>query len=306
VGAPTEADVPSKVDVYDLVNLKKIDSFETGEGAFGYMVQKEIIRAAISPDGNQLATGSSGGTITLWSLKSRKVVAKLKLAAPRTVPPEYTAMLFSADGKQLFAGDSGGTIRRWELPTGQEIDPPSGYVGPLYAQLSPDGGSAVLFDHSGRMDVWDLKLRSIRTKIRPPGQQPVKELFVNVEPMFGFTGDGNRVFLSTFEGHVTLWDAATGKQTTAFDVTGYSEDAGWLRFCTSSPDGKQLVLNRGRQQVVAVDAVSGKELWTSPQLAKVCMCYQPMFMPDGKSMYVGISVFAGSRRSRSNGETICR
>ena len=94
MGAPTEADVPSKVDVYDLVNLKKIDSFETGEGAFGYMVQKEIIRAAISPDGNQLATGSAGGTITLWSLKPRKVVAELKLAAPAHRPARVYSYAF--------------------------------------------------------------------------------------------------------------------------------------------------------------------------------------------------------------------
>ena len=254
-----------------------------------------------SADGKQLFAGDSDGTIRRWKLRPRNR-CPIWTAHHSTI----TTLNLADDGKMLVSTDEDAAIRRWELSTGQEIDPPSGYVGRLYAQLSPDGGSAVLFDHSGRMDVWDLKSRSIRTKIRPPGQQPINELFVDVEPMFGFTGDGKQVFLSSFEGHVTLWDAATGKQTTAFDVTGYSEEAGWLRFCTSSPDGKQLVLSRGRQQVVAVDAVSGKELWTSPQLAKVCMCYQPMFMPDGKSMYVGISVFADQGASRSNGETVCR
>jgi WD40 repeat protein len=332
VPAKTEQDTPGTLELYDLATQKKIATFDAGQHAFGVTEGgRNLIRAAIDPTDQVLATGGRDGSVNLWDLKTHKKTDELKpFAKPGQLPTEFTILIFSSDGKKVFAGgyegiihrwnletkqvesdlksprsaitslnvtDGGktlvstcydGAVRRWDVAADKEIDPPQGYLGALYSHVSPDGKSVLLLDHTGRMDIWDLKTKTIRNKISPSGGAEIERAIV--EPMFGFTGDGKQVFLIHELGKVVLWNADSGKKTASFTLPGNTQNAGWLRFCVGSPDSKRLILNLHREQLQAVDAATGKQIWASPKFAPDCMCYPPVFATDGKTMYLGLSI----------------
>src|SRR5262249_21444344 len=152
------------------------------------------------PDGKHVFAGDYHGIIRRWNLETKQAESDLK-----STRSAITSLNFSDGGKTLVSTCYDGAIRRWDLAGGKEIDPPQGYLGPLYAHVSPDGKSVLLLDHTGRIDIWDLKSKTIRTKVSPAGSIEINTSLV--EPMFGFTGDGKQVFLILEFGKVLLWNA---------------------------------------------------------------------------------------------------
>ena len=73
-----------------------------------------ILSAAISPDGQYLATGSHDSTVKVWSLQSGELL--------RTICGHSTAVLlvaFSPASKTLLTRSRGGTVKLWNLQNGE-------------------------------------------------------------------------------------------------------------------------------------------------------------------------------------------
>ncbi|MCY7383451.1 MAG: WD40 repeat domain-containing protein [Microcoleus sp. CAN_BIN18] len=73
-----------------------------------------ILSAAISPDGQYLATGSHDSTVKVWSLHSGELL--------RTICGHSTAVLlvaFSPASKTLLTRSRGGSVKLWNLQNGQ-------------------------------------------------------------------------------------------------------------------------------------------------------------------------------------------
>jgi WD40 repeat protein len=68
--------------------------------------RSEVAAIAFSPDGRLLVTGQADRGIHVWSLSSRKQVARL---APQVAAD---AIRFSADGRRILLGNVRGS---WEL-----------------------------------------------------------------------------------------------------------------------------------------------------------------------------------------------
>ena len=139
------------------------------------------------------------------------------------------------------------------------------------------------------MDLWDLKARKVQRALRQSGGAFLANSFV--ESLFGFAGDTGRTFLAESHGKVTVWDSESGRNVAQFGLRGYAQQTGWLRFCVGSPDGKSFVVNRGRERVVRVDAVTGKEVWESPHFAERSSCHPVQFAPDGKTILLGLTSY---------------
>jgi WD40 repeat protein len=69
---------------------------------------------AISPDGTQIATGSTCGKILQWDMKSGSQASEPLLGHKEIV----RSVAFSADGKRIASGDSDRTIRIWDSVSG--------------------------------------------------------------------------------------------------------------------------------------------------------------------------------------------
>lgn len=73
-------------------------------------------KMAVSPDGKTLATASHDGSVVLWSLALRQVVANFQAHEGSAV-----GVAFSPDGKTLASCGSDGKIRLWRAATNDEV-----------------------------------------------------------------------------------------------------------------------------------------------------------------------------------------
>lgn len=96
------ADEEGRVQVIDAQSTALVHVFET---------QGSITTLALSPKGGWLAAGSSDGSVTLWDLETRRVLARLSPAEAT----ELRALSFSLDGTLLGAMDRSGRRSEWKL-----------------------------------------------------------------------------------------------------------------------------------------------------------------------------------------------
>ncbi|MDX6499872.1 MAG: hypothetical protein QOG23_3132 [Blastocatellia bacterium] len=79
---------------------------------------KKAISVAFSPNGQLLASGGPGSTITLWDVRARKELRTLSGHLFDVV----SSVAFSPDGKTLASGNDNGTIRLWDIASGKELN----------------------------------------------------------------------------------------------------------------------------------------------------------------------------------------
>ena len=126
---------------------------------------KEAISAlAISPKGDQAATGSWDKTARLWDLKTGKQVRQF-LGNEAVV----MGVDFAAGGRQLVTTSWDGTARLWDASTGSqklEYEGDNGQLGKSYA--SKDGKLALFVSDRGSLITWDLATGKIVTRVVAP------------------------------------------------------------------------------------------------------------------------------------------
>jgi WD40 repeat protein len=78
-----------------------------------------VDRVTFSPNGNQLASGSSDGTVRLWDTSPGGAVHR-----PATDAVPFTCLAFSPSGQQFVTGSRNGTVWIWDSHTGVPIGSP--------------------------------------------------------------------------------------------------------------------------------------------------------------------------------------
>src|SRR5262249_9594878 len=118
---------------------------------------------------------------------------------------------------------------------------------------------------------------------------------------FGFTGDGQQVYVAQSHGKIEIFDAGSGRPAASLIVPGYGARPKDLRSCISTPDGRSLVINRGRglQRIRASD---GGNLWDAPDLTPRGFCYPAMLTKDGKGIVLGVSTLEGQPGAGPDGK----
>jgi len=118
-----------------------------------------ISSAALSPDGNLLATTSAGTVddefmpiVTVWDAHTGENLAMFS----NTADDYFTSINFSSDGNLLAAGSTG-KVRFWNIsdfqPAG-EISIAADYVSSL--QFSPDGTRLLTCSSQGSVQLWQI------------------------------------------------------------------------------------------------------------------------------------------------------
>ena len=284
---------------------------------------------AFSPDGKELAIAwdrgpnSGGGEILVWNLASQNPSGKLKSQEALVITMKY-----SADGKRLLQGGSEGLAVSWNLSKQSEETVFRGHRGMILSLAAASNSDLIAtggWDHSVRL--WDAKsgqmigalpkhANAVESVAFSPDSRMlataangvIKLWSVSEELGFASTLSAHRsrlnaiafspdgVLLGTAgeEGSVRLWDVASRKELTSFQLGAGSKGVLSLAL---SPVGKR----------VAATGNSGTKVWNF-ETERIDYADQEsgealVFLPDGVRLILA-SARGIFRIDLSNGEKI--
>jgi WD40 repeat protein len=222
-----------------------------------------IVDVAIARDDKTVATASFDSTIKLWNIATGRLLATL-----RGHKAPIISVKFSADGKWLLSSSYDKTIRIWDVERQVVVDSTaSTFNFPVGALFSPDSKQIIAIKDSQLI----IKDAFSSTTIR--------QSFVVHGHLFAacISTDGKLVAGLEFDGHVTLWDAVSGKINYQIEAIPerYLPD-----FICFSQDGTELITSSN-------GSLSFWDIDNGSLLRKLRMHTQPVrcvqFAPDGKT-----------------------
>ena len=191
-----------------------------------------IFCLAISPDGQTVAAGDSGGSITFWDVATRNV--RHRIAGDG--PDQIYAVGYSPDGKLLAWAEMGGGVVLWNLAEDREAAVLQGHRGPAGSlAFSPDGKTLVSGGGSGdaTLRIWDVATRKERVVV--PATDPIGPINAVAS-----SPDGKTIAATAGDAGVKLYDMADGRVRAT--IGGKGRTVICLAF---SPDGKTLATGDG-------------------------------------------------------------
>jgi WD40 repeat protein/class 3 adenylate cyclase len=120
-------DTSSNIGIYNPENGELVSSFQSSSS---------LIDAAVSPDGDIVATVDYWEpVVTFWETSSGRKIRDLHGHSGK-----ISCVVFTPDGKHLMTCSTDGSVKVWETKTGQFVREFSELPGaPLYLSISPDG-----------------------------------------------------------------------------------------------------------------------------------------------------------------------
>ena len=215
-----------KIRLWDPTNGKKLTTLN------GHAVEDQdpsleihVLTLAFSPDGTQLASGSTDTTVRLWDTATIN-------DAPITLRKHTgwtNALAFSPDGKILASGSTDKTVYLWNTATGEPIATLTGHLSGIAAlTFSPDGSTLASGSTDGTIRFWD-------TATGDPLLTPITGHTQWVKAGT-FLKDSSTFVSVAFNGTITFWDLETSEKT-ALQMEG---DRDLLRGLAFSPDGTKF------------------------------------------------------------------
>jgi WD40 repeat protein len=225
-----------------------------------------------SPDGQTLAIGDMGGSISL-----RGAISGASYWAGKHAGRVY-ALAFSPDGKFLASGVGGCApadklIYLWDAETGERLrtfDATGDTVS--FIGFSPDGNMLASTGNAERtIQLWDTGTGALIRTLTGHSD------FIS---SVAFALDGRLLASGSFDASVRLWDVKTG--TLFRTLSGHRGDVNSVVF---SPDGKTLASSGDDGTINVWDTAAGELLRTltghSERVRSV------VFSPDGKLLASG-------------------
>lgn len=259
---------------------------------------------AFSPDGSQLAVGSSSGVSiyntqhldklisldtgtwvrTLAFSSDGKLLAvglydqSIRMFHLPSTQPEFTLighdgwvrqLVFTPDGTILYSVSDDGSLKSWNTRDGSLIETKTeGLFGPRTIAVSPNGDILAVGMHDGSTSL--LKLPDLTFIRKMAGHKDWVRCLA-------FSPDGKTIATGSFDKLILLWDMETGGQIKALE--GHNSSVLALAF---SPDGSQLVSGSVDQTVRIWHLPDGNPL--STLIGHTDFVYAVAFSPDGKTI----------------------
>ncbi len=200
---------------------------------------------ALSPDGQQLATGSYDQKIKLWSVADG---AELRMLKGHT--GAVFGLSFRPDGKVLASASADRTVKLWDVATGKRLDT---FSQPLKEQtavaFSPDGKTVAAGGVDNRLRAWTVSEQALE------GTNPLLHT--------RFAHDGAILNLAFSADGKTLVSSAADKTVKVSNATDLSE----IRALETQPDwslalafldGAKLAVGRVDGSLAFYDAATGQ------------------------------------------------
>ncbi|MEC7556042.1 MAG: hypothetical protein VYA32_02640 [Planctomycetota bacterium] len=243
---------------------------------------KSVMRIAISPDGQQLASTSMDQTIRLWDIGTGETLQTLEGHTNSVL-----AVAFSPDGKLLASASRDHSAKLWELATGKVLhsyESTSGFV--VDVAFSPDGkhiataasfrpfkmgDKTVILKEPGEINLWEIQTGTSILSLK--GHDSA---IVGVD----FSPDGKHLVSISRDKTAKLWNVATGKQVHTF--TGHEDFVVGVAF---SPNGRQLATSSDDGTVRLWNTHTGGELLSISAHQNGTFCVR--FSPNGHQLAAG-------------------
>ncbi len=191
-----------------------------------FLPSNEAVRAvAFSPNGQLMAEGGRGNTITLWDVDTR-----IPVGVPLRGHTDWVnSLAFSPDGRLLASASSDGTVRLWNVNTGLMVGQPlgDGQGGIWAVAFSPDGTLASA-GTDGIIQLWDVKTGRLKSPPLTGHEDVIYSL--------AFSSDGQLLASGGADTTVRLWDPAGGELLHTFN-----HHDNWVFSVAFSPDSQSLV-----------------------------------------------------------------
>ena len=208
-----------------------------------------IHSTAIDPKGTVMASSDSGGSISLYNLKTARVVR----IPSSSIAPEQ-AIVLSPDAKTLISSSSDSHMKFWNVETGELRRSFPAFQGgsalALTSTLALSSDSTILASGSwgGGMGLWDFQTGKLIQALSGH-DQPVSALAIS---------PNNTRLISGGEDHlIRLWDLTTGSRLQTLE--GHQ---GTISTLAVSPDNQFLVSGSTDQTIRIWRLQDGKLLHT--------------------------------------------
>jgi WD40 repeat protein len=231
---------------------------------------KIVNSVVVTPDGQQIISGSADDTIKIWDLASGQLLRSL-----RSGQHGVTSVAVTPNGRQVVSAGYK-TIRVWDLTSGQLLRSMDGHTDVVNSvAVTPDGQQIVSGSKDKTIKVWDLasgqQLRSMEghadrvyaVAVTPDGQKIV-------------SGGGKLVSWDE-NGTLEVWDLASGRLLRSFE--GHTEA---VLSVTVTRDGRQIVSGSNDKTIKVWDLASGLELHSHQGHAKFVKFV--VVTPDGQQI----------------------
>jgi WD40 repeat protein len=141
---------------------RNVQVWRTGDGSQVFTLNHahQVTKAAISPDGSTVATGTcetainadcTEGGVWLWDLPTGKLIRQLG-----DFSDIVENVAFSADGSTLIAGSRAGTLRFYSTADYEKVFELALPGGISAMELSPDGGLLATGNLKGEVRIWKI------------------------------------------------------------------------------------------------------------------------------------------------------
>jgi len=197
---------------------------------------------ALSPDGNQIISGSPDKSVRVWNAKTGQELRELQGHTD-----QVSSVAFSPDGNRIISGSYDKSVRVWDAKTGEQLKKLQGHTSRVTSvAFSPDGNQIISGSYNKLVQVWNAKT-----------DEQLKELqgHTNWVSSVAFSPDGNQIVSGSYDDSVWVWDAKTGKQLRK--LQGHTH---WVSSVAFSPDGNQIVSGSHDNSVRVWDAKTGEQL----------------------------------------------
>lgn len=198
---------------------------------------------AFSPDSKTFTTGSEKDfAVMLWDVET---VKPLRTFTGHIDSPRIDS--FSPDGSRLATCGSDNIIRIWEVDTARERMRLSGHsLGMHSVYFSPDGKYLASSGNDALVLLWDANSGQRLMEIHPGGPA-----YTAV-----FQPGGERLFVSTIVGIVSMWDISRSGPGELCTVAR-THPANWV---LSSRDGSRIVEARADGTIVLLETTAFQEM----------------------------------------------
>jgi len=230
-----------------------------------------------SPDGSQLAVGSSNKSVLIWDVGSGEKLGEL---TGQTAGIAFHSVDWSPDGQLIAAGNRDDDIWIWDAESGSRYTDLDGHFNEIAGlAFSPDGKTLVSGSFDFRITFWDVEGKT--EKYTLTGESAVNDVL--------FTPDGTRLIslsgdITQKDNAVHVWNADTGAHILAME----DHDQIWWGDLSLSPDGSLLATSGGfvsDPEVFFYDPGTGDRVYTLEGRPSGVMSVQ--FSPDGRLIALG-------------------